>query len=177
MLLSLIFFAALVGGARSSELSVRNAGLTPTKHGYAVNGDFDLKLNNTLEEALARGVVLFFVIESRIWRPRWWWFSETIATSQETRKLSYNSLTRQYRLSSGNHYQNFNALDDAESALAQLRDQILVNSNALDKENTYRASVRMWLDVTQLPKPYQVKAVTAADWKLDSNEWVFDVVL
>ena len=121
--------------------------------------------------------MLFFVIESRIWRPRWWWFSESIATAQETRKLSYNSLTRQYRLSSGNNYQNFNSIDDAQAALAQLRDQNLVEQSALDKENTYRASVRMWLDVTQLPKPFQVKAVTAADWKLDSDEWVFDVVL
>lgn len=142
-----------------------------------MNGDFELKLNRTLEEALERGVVLFFVMESRIWRPRWWWFSETIAAAEETRKLSYNSLTRQYRVSSGESYQNFTALDDAEAALAQLRDQILVAPNALNKENAYRASVRMWLDVTQLPKPFQLKAVTAADWKLDSNEWVFDVAL
>ena len=174
-LLLIALFIAILGGARASELSVRNASLTPSKQGYVVNGDFDLNLNQTLEEALERGVVLFFVIESRVWRPRWWWFSNTIATAQETRKLSYNSLTRQYRVSSGNNYQNFSSLDDAQTDLAQLRNQILAEPNALNKENTYRASVRMWLDVTQLPKPFQVKAVTAADWKLDSNEWVFDI--
>ena len=176
-----IFFLCVVVAAFSTahagELSVKRANLAIVKQGYAMNGDFELKLNRTLEEALERGVVLFFVIESRIWRPRWWWFSEIIATTQETRKLSYNSLTRQYRISSGENYQNFAALDDAEAALAQLRDQILLEPNALNKENTYRASVRMWLDVTQLPKPFQLKAVTAADWKLDSNEWVFDVAL
>ncbi len=156
---------------------MKRASLAAAKQGYTMNSDFELKLNHTLEEALERGVVLFFVIESRIWRPRWWWFSETIANAEETRKLSYNSLTRQYRISSGEGYQNFTALDDAEAALAQLRDQILFAPNALSKESAYRASVRMWLDVTQLPKPFQLKAVTAADWKLDSNEWVFDVAL
>jgi Domain of unknown function (DUF4390) len=173
-----VLFIAGLGIAQASDLSVKSANLTHSKPGYVMNGDFDLKLNHTLEEALERGVVLSFVIESRLWRPRWWWFSESIATAQETRKLSYNSLTRQYRLSSGNnYYQNFNALDDAEVALAQLRDQVLLEQNALNKENSYRASVRMWLDVTQLPKPFQLKAVTAADWKLDSDEWVFDVAL
>lgn len=142
-----------------------------------MNADFNVDLNRTLEEALERGVILFFVIESRVWRPRWWWFNESIATTQETRKLSYNALTRQYRLSEGEHYQNFSALDDAEVALASLRNKVLARANAFDKEKSYRASVRIWLDVTQLPKPFQVKAVTATDWKLDSNEWIFDVVL
>jgi Domain of unknown function (DUF4390) len=168
---------ALIGAASASELSVRSANLSPNPQGYVVNADFYLDLNHTLEEALARGVVLFFVVESRVWRPRWWWFNETVATVQETRKLSYNSLTRQYRLSDGAHYQNFSALDDAEAALASLRNQVIAEPNALEKDKTYRASVRMWLDVTQLPKPFQVKAVTAVDWKLDSDEWVFDVVL
>ena len=140
-----------------------------------MNAEFNLRLNPTLEDALERGVVLFFVIESRIWQPRWWWFNKTIASAQEIRKLSYNSLTRQYRLNAGNNYQNFSSLDDAEASVAQLHDQIVAEPNALNKENTHRASVRMWLDVTQLPKPFQVKAVTATEWTLDSNEWVFDV--
>ena len=170
-------FLALVTTSNASELSVKNANLIASKQAYVFNADFSIDLNDTLEEALERGVVLFFVVESRIWRPRWWWLNENIATLQETRKLSYNSLTRQYRLSWGNSYQNFSSLDDAEASLAQLRNQIALERSALNKENTYRASVRMWLDVTQLPKPFQVKAVTATDWKLDSNEWIFDVTL
>lgn len=173
----LVVFLATITATRADELPVKNASLAPSAQGYQLNANFDLKLNDTLEEALERGVVLFFIVESHLWRPRWWWFNETIASAQETRKLSYNSLTRQYRLSAGNQYQNFNALDDAVTALAQVRNQTLVESNALNKENRYRASVRLWLDVTQLPKPFQVKAVTATDWKLDSNEWVFDVIL
>ena len=170
-------FLALVTTCDASELSVKNANLIASNQSYVFNADFSIDLNNTLEEALERGVVLFFVVESRIWRPRWWWLNENIATLQETRKLSYNSLTRQYRLSWGTSYQNFSSLDDAQASLAQLRNQVALERSALNKENTYRASVRMWLDVTQLPKPFQVKAVTATDWKLDSNEWIFDVNL
>jgi Domain of unknown function (DUF4390) len=130
-----------------------------------------------LEDALSRGVVLYFVIEGQLWRPRWWWFNDTVASIQETRKLSYNSLTRQYRLSSGPQYQNFSALDDAETALSQVRNWKIADPRRVEKGMQYRGSVRMWLDVTQLPKPFQVKAVTAKDWNLDSEEFVFDANL
>ena len=96
----------------AASLSVGNAAIAPGNEGYFLNADFNLRLNSTLEDALSRGVVLYFVIEGRLWRPRWWWFSDTVTAIQETRKLSYNSLTRQYRLSSGPQYQNFSALDD-----------------------------------------------------------------
>jgi Domain of unknown function (DUF4390) len=161
----------------AASLSVGNAAIAPSNEGYFLDADFNLKLNGTLEDALSRGVVLYFVIEARLWRPRWWWFSANVATIQETRMLSYNSLTRQYRLSSGREYQNFSALDDAETALSQVRNWIIADTQSLDNGNRYRGSVRMWLDVTQLPKPFQVKAVTAKEWNLDSEEFVFDVNL
>ncbi len=161
----------------AASLSVGNAAIAPGNEGYFLNADFNLRLNSTLEDALSRGVVLYFVIEGRLWRPRWWWFNDTVTAIQETRKLSYNSLTRQYRLSSGPQYQNFSALDDAETVLSQVRNWKISDALSLNKGNRYRGSVRMWLDVTQLPKPFQVKAVTTKDWNLDSEEFLFDVNL
>ena len=163
--------------AVAASLSVGSAAIAPNNERYFLDADFNLRLDGTLEDALSRGVVLYFVIEGRLWRPRWWWFNDSVATIQETRKLSYNSLTRQYRLSSGHEYQNFSALNEAETALSQVRNWKIADAQSLDRGNRYRGSVRMWLDVTQLPKPFQVKAVTTKDWNLDSDEFVFDVNL
>jgi Domain of unknown function (DUF4390) len=163
--------------AAAAGLSVSSAAVAPNNDGYFLDADFNLRLNSTLEDALSRGVVLYFVIEGRLWRPRWWWFNDTVSVVQESRKLSYNSLTRQYRLSTGRQYENFSALDDAETALSQVRNWKISDLQSLGKSNRYGGSVRMWLDVTQLPKPFQVKAVTATEWKLDSDEFVFDVNL
>ncbi len=173
----LLFSSLSLSLAFAAGLSVSSAAIAPNNEGYFLDADFNLRLNGTLEEALGRGVVLYFVVEGRLWRPRWWWFNNTVAIVQETRKLSYNSLTRQYRLSNGLQYQNFSALDDAETALSQVRNWKISDIQDLEKNNRYGASVRMWLDVTQLPKPFQVKAVTTADWNLDSDEFVFDVNL
>ncbi len=161
----------------AAALSVENASIASSKEGYVLDADFSLTLNRTLEDALSRGVVLYFVIEGRLWRPRWWWFNHTVAAIQETRQLSYNSLTRQYRLSSDKQYQNFSSLDDAETALSKVTNWKIVDAKGLDNDARYRGSVRMWLDVTQLPKPFQVKAVTTKDWNLDSEEFAFDVHL
>jgi hypothetical protein len=167
----------LISALAAAALSVENASIGSRDNGYFLDADFSLSLNGTLEDALSRGVVLYFVIEGRLWRTRWWWFNDTVAAIQETRELSYNSLTRQYRLSSDNQYQNFSSLDDAETALSQVRNWKIADAQSLDNDARYRGSVRMWLDVTQLPKPFQVKAVTANEWKLDSGELVFDVNL
>lgn len=164
-----------VSVALAASVSVGNAAIAPSNEGYFLDADFNLRLNGTLEDALSRGVVLYFVIEGRLWRPRWWWFNDLVTAAQLTRTLSYNSLTRQYRLSNGREYQNFSALEDAETALGQVRDWKIADAQSLDKTNRYRGSIRMWLDVTQLPKPFQVKAVTAKDWSMDSDDFVFDV--
>ena len=44
-----------------------------------LNAEFDLTLNATLEEALQRGVPLYFVLEFEISRPRWYWLDEKVA--------------------------------------------------------------------------------------------------
>ncbi len=159
----------------AAALSVENASIASSNQGYFLDADFSLTLNGTLEDALSRGVVLYFVIEGRLWRKRWWWFNHIVAAIQETRQLSYNSLTRQYRLSSDNQYRNFSSLEDAETALSHVTNWKIAEAQSLDNDARHRGSVRMWLDVTQLPKPFQVKAVTAKEWNLDSEEFVFDV--
>ena len=49
-----------------------------------------------------------------------------------------------------------------------------ISEKLLKNDNSYIASVRMHLDVTQLPKPLQVNALTGDDWNLDSDwyRWI-----
>jgi Domain of unknown function (DUF4390) len=156
-------------------ISVRSAGLELVGGEYQLYADFLVDLGPTLEDALNRGVPLHFVLEFYLWRPRRWWFDEQIAHVEHTSKLSYNSLTRQYRVSSGALHQNFPALDDAKGLLSRVRGLAVAESAVLKKDKHYQASVRMWLDVSQLPKPFQLNAVTDASWNLISGHYVFDL--
>ncbi len=85
-------------------------------------------------------------------------------------RVSYNALTRQYRVAIGLLSQTFDALDDVERFLSRVTSRQVANLDQLVKGTRYEASIRLRLDVNALPKPFQVNAIASRDWSLQS-EW------
>lgn len=85
-------------------------------------------------------------------------------------RLSYHALTRQYRISRGALYQSFSSLTDALQVLSRVRSWQVLERAEMEAGTEYQAALRMRLDVTQLPKPFQVNALTSRDWNL-ASEW------
>jgi hypothetical protein len=168
-LLVFLLLPALPQAARADGIDVRHASLVLGEEGYYLEADFDIALNATLEDALNKGVSLYFLLEFELIRPRWYWLSEKVINTQQPYRLSYNTLTRQYRLAIGTLYRNFDALSEALDFLSRVRRRQVVESRMLVKGNTYVAGVRMRLDVSQLPKPFQLNAVGSRDWNIGSD--------
>jgi hypothetical protein len=170
--LAIIVLIAWVIGARADSLPSRSADLRLEEDHYVLDADFDLALNATLEEAIGRGIPLYFVVEFDLWRPRMLWFDDLVASHSITYRLSYSALTRQYRLSSGGaFYQTLETLDEAFRLISRVRGRIVVDKALLTKGTRYDAAVRLRLDTTQLPKPFQISALTSRDWNLQSD-WI-----
>jgi hypothetical protein len=111
-------------------------------------------------------------MEFELWRPRLMWFDDLVASQTITYRLSYNALTRQYRLSTGGaFYQNLATLDEATRLISRVRGRKVVDKVALTKVVRYEAQVRLRLDTTQLPKPFQISALTSREWNLQSD-WI-----
>jgi len=166
--LVLLFLAAPAAPAEGIDVS--RAALVAAEEGYFLEADFGVALNPTLEDALNKGVPLYFLLEFEIIRPRWYWLNEKIDDTRQQYRLSYNALTRQYRLGVGSLYQSFSALSEAIDFLSRVRRRQVLDPGALTKGNTYTAGVRMRLDVSQLPKPFQLNALASRDWNFGS-EW------
>jgi hypothetical protein len=162
-------FCAL--GANADGIDIRNFQLSPDDEGYALSANFRIDFNARLEEVVAHGVPLTFILEFELERPRWYWSDEVLASKRQTWRLSYHALTRQYRLSTGSLHQSFGSLESALRVLAHIRNWPVVDSHKLKPDEDYRASLRLRLDISQLPKPFQVSAFTSRDWNLDSD-WV-----
>jgi hypothetical protein len=169
----LCWFAALLlaGSVMAAEADIRNPALSATEEGYALSADIIFELNPRLEEAINRGVPLYFVTEFELHRPRWYWFDQAISRRTLTWRLSYHALTRQYRLSSGALHQSFSTLDQALRTLQAIRQWQVIDKGALKIGDTYEASLRFRLDLNQLPRPFQVGAIGNRDWQL-SSEWL-----
>lgn len=158
--------------ARSPDsIEILRASLEPTVDGeaWALSADMALELGARLVEAVSRGVPLYFVADFMLVRPRWWWFNERMVDVSQTWRLSYHALTRQYRLLMNGLQQPFDNLDEALAALSRLRGWRVIERDRA-RGGTFEASLRMRLDVSQLPKPFQVSAITERDWNLQS-EW------
>jgi hypothetical protein len=149
--------------------------LAPGEDGYTLSAEFAIDLGSQLEEAVTRGVTLNFNLEFTLSRRRWYWVDEHIASRVLNYRLSYNALTRQYRLSVGGLHRGFATLDEALRVLGRVADLPIADKSALKPGETYFAALRLSLDKSQLPKPFQVDALSNKDWQVDARvlRWQF----
>jgi hypothetical protein len=167
---ALVLCAALAAAsaARADEIEVADARLVATEDGVVLAADFAFELNPRLAEAVTNGVPLYFAVEFELMRPRWYWFDEKAAAKRLQLRLSYHALSRYYRLSTGVLQQNYPTLEEALNVLRRVRNWQVVDRGAGLTDANYEAAVRMRLDVTLLPKPFQLSALTSRDLNLES---------
>ena len=174
-LLVLSVLCVLPVTALADGITVRDVRVEPLDDGYLLDADFDLELTPTLADAVSHGVTLDFVLEFDLWRPRSWWFDETVTTFREHRRLSYVPVTRMYRLNQGSYYETFPSLNDALNALTHVHAMPSSDRSALRRGQHYEASITLRLDTSQLPKPLQIETLSSRDWQLSSPVHRFTV--
>lgn len=165
--------------AQAAEISIRNPQLEANENGYALSADMNINFNTRLEEAVNRGIVLFFAIDFELTRSRWYWFDEQVVRRSKVFRLTYHALTRQYRLSTGASalHQSYATLDEALRVMSHLRNWSVLEKDEVKPGQAYLASLRMRLDLSLMPKTFQVSALANRDWNL-SSEWLrWDFVL
>ena len=154
--------------ARANDIEVREATLRAVEDGLVLDADFVFELTPRLSEVVSNGVPLYFLVEFELGRRRWYWIDERTAAAQLQLRLSYHALSRQYRLSTGLLQQNFAALEDALNVLKRVRGWLVVDRTVGFSDVDYDAAVRMRLDTQQLPKPFQLSAITSRELQLES---------
>lgn len=162
-------FAVLLGfsAAAAEKPAVRSAELVATPQGYELEARVDLPLNDTLEEALLKGINLHFLAELEISRPRgWYWFDEGIVSTDRKMRIYYHLLLRRYVVEIGYVTRTAGTLDEALELLGTLKGWQVLERGALKNKRRYEARLRVRLDTTQLPKPLHIGAVSGERWTL-----------
>jgi hypothetical protein len=137
--------------------------------GFELAASFDFDLPPALEDALHKGISLYFAVDFQLSRSRWYWFDDKPVNTTRSVRLSYQPLTRQYRISTGGLQLPFMRLKSALQFIQRVRGWRVFERNAVKPGETYNAEVRMRLDLSQLPKPFQINAVNTRDWNLASD--------
>jgi hypothetical protein len=154
----------------AERVQIVSTQLEQAPDGYKLSAVYQFDLNDELRDAVDRGIPLFFTTAVELVQPRWYWFDKVVSSKSRTKRIAYNVLTRQYRVttSSGQNYY-FESLEDALYAIQQPSSWIIAEKGALKPGVMYQLSLRMYLDLEHLPKPFQVNAFNNQDWRLSSE--------
>lgn len=163
------YFAA---HAASESIEINNARfvMSGNRDAWVLSADFKVPLHGRLEDAVNQGVALNFVVDVDVYRSRWYWWDERLTQASQTYRLSYHALTRQYRVTVNGFQQSFATLGDALRGMSMVRAWKIMDLERPKPGVSYDAYVRMRLDLAQLPKPFQITALTNRDWNLQA-EW------
>jgi hypothetical protein len=83
--------------------------------------------------------------------------------------VSWLPLTRQYRVASGLLSQTFDTLEEVERLIGRVNSRAIARVAELERGARYEVTVRLRLDVNQMPKPFQVSALGSREWQLASE--------
>ena len=156
--------------ARAEGATITGAKLEASEDGYQVDADIQLELTAALQEAVRKGVPLYFVVEFELSRSRWYWLDQTVTSVSRERRISYAPLTDQYRISYSGISQNVSSFEDVRRALSRVRSWTVLERGRLRTGEKYDAALRFRLDTSQLPKPFQLNVIASKEWGL-SSDW------
>lgn len=169
--------AAAPARAQNRGMDVQQLRLEREDDGLFLSAMLRFDLPPLVEDTLRRGVPVFFVAEAEVLRDRWYWYDQVVVSAARYLRLAYQPLVRRWRLHVsptpiGNGglgvslAQNFDDLADAMAAVQRLTRWRIADLSQLDADGRYTVDFRFRLDVSQLPRPFQIGVAGRADWSL-----------
>ena len=168
VLMALSLFSAV---ANAEGIKLKSAELERVDNDWLLNATFKIELSPGLEDAVQKGVVLYFQTEFDVTRSRWYWFDEKPAIAQRLTRLSYQPMTQQYRIASEGFTFSAKTIFEALQTVGSIGGWRVIDGSQIDASKSYTAALRMTLDLSRLPKPFQVNALNNRDWNVTSD-WV-----
>ncbi len=171
ILCSLMALSLFSAAASAEGISLKSAELERVDKDWLLNATFKIELTPGLEDAVQKGIVLYFQTEFDLTRSRWYWFDEKPALAQRLTRLSYQPMTQQYRIASEGLTFSARTMFEALQTVGSIGAWRVIDAGQIDASKSYTAGLRMTLDLSKLPKPFQVNALNNRDWNV-SSDWV-----
>lgn len=164
-LLALACALAAAGPACADGLELSALTLARGEEGLLLDYQARVELPRAVEDALFKGVPLYFEARAEVFRKRWYWRDDRIARAVRGWRLTWQPLTRRYRINYGSLSQNYDTLADALGAIQRATRWRIAGPAALSDGADY-LQFDLRLDTSQLPRPLQIGFGGEADWDL-----------
>lgn len=174
--------ASFCGAAQAQSVGPGPGAVTDLQLSYDADGLFlsasmDFELPSLAEEALYKGISMYFVAEATVVRERWYWYDKQVAQAVRYLRLSYQPLTRRWRVNQSSTPfgaaglgvtlgQNYDELGDAIGAMQRIARWKIAEPGVLEPGTPYVVHYQFRLDMSQLPRPFQIGAMGRSGWSL-----------
>ena len=166
--------------AQAVTAEVTQFQLERTAEGSFLSATVRFELPTSIEDALLKGVPMFFVAELEVFRERWYWYDRKVLAAERHIRLAYQPLTRRWRLNIASGAitnnslglslnQSFDNLPDALAAVQRVSRWKIAEPGELDPEQRHNLEYNFRLDVSQLPRPFQIGVLGQSDWNISAS--------
>ena len=165
--------------SRATELTQFN--VERGEDGVYLSAIVQFDLPPVVEDALMKGIPMYFVAEADTYLIRWYWVDKRVAIATRTIRLAYHPLMRRWRVnivsglinnSAGLRAtlnQNYDTLPEALSAVQRLSRWRIADNTETETDAAHRLEFRFSLDLSQLPRPFQIGVAGQKDWMISAQ--------
>ena len=174
-----LFWAASISSAWATEITQLR--VERADDGLYLSASVNFELPPVVEDALMKGIPMFFVIEADIYRDRWYWTDPRVASAARTLRLAYQPLTRRWRVNIASGLisnsaglratlnQNYETLAEAMSAIQRVARWKIAENSEVAADASHRLEFNFRLDLSQLPRPFQIGMAGQSEWNISAQ--------
>jgi hypothetical protein len=129
-------------------------------------------LPRAVEDALQRGVPIYFVAEAQLFRSRWYWRDERVARVSRSWRVAFQPLTNSWRVGLGGLNQTFPSLAEAMASVSRSGGWKLADLASPEPDKSLYLEFSYRLDSSQLPGPMQFGLGGQGDWAVGVNRTI-----
>jgi Domain of unknown function (DUF4390) len=175
--LSMLLASLLVASsarAQNSNAYISAMQLSRSETELFLNAQIAFEMSPIVQDALTKGVPLIFTAEAEITRDRWYWYDKTITIASRVMRLSYQPLTRRWRVNVGTGGvslpQYFENLNDALASIKRFNRWRVADLAEIDPTTVHTIQFKFKLDLSELPRPFQIGLIGNNEWLIETNK-------
>ncbi|HSQ71637.1 MAG TPA: DUF4390 domain-containing protein [Rubrivivax sp.] len=153
--LLLVLACLWAGGARGQGVELASLDAHRADGVLSLDLAVRVTLPAAVQDALQRGVPIYFAADARLLRSRWYWRDERVARVSRSWRVAYQPLTDTWRVGLGGLHQTHATLNEALTAASRAAGWKLADLSQIDPDDSYYIEFSYRLDTGQLPAPIQ----------------------
>lgn len=166
--------------AQSTNAEVIQLTVERSDEGVFLSASLKFDIPAVVQDALLKGIAVHFLVEADLYRDRWYWTDRKVLSSVRYLRLSYQALSRRWRLQISSQpisnsgqgvaiVQQFDSLEDAVATMQRISRWRVGPSDEVDVQGRHTIDFRFRLDTSQLPRPIQFGVAGQSDWALNAT--------